>query len=386
MIFLILSLCLSSLPFPEKEMAPLFAEQESLCPQTDLKKPLSNLQLRELPTTYLSKHFSYELTLSPYEEGGYPFRIKLFPKKRFKEDLGTKQSPQLLSFILSAESKETFELMKEALAQAIGQMKTHSQFNIYLLQDRLYSFSSDHLFATKEQKEKARFFLQQAAYRPQKKSDQQFQSILERSDCQKLHTILFCGNRPPLSPKKIVQIDPKGPLSCSTFAFAKKGSDEEISLRLFSTLLRGNLSVNDKPSSFTRALCRGVKQLQRPFLIDSHICSLTEGVVLYNSLKYSPPLFLDKEVVLYGKMERLEPFELLIQGNVEKEIVHIQQTIYPRNSSIPSASIKPSLDQIRAFQCYIDFLEHKDLSKKVEAEKILLHYKQFLDLPKKKNR
>jgi len=101
------------------------------------------------------------------------------------------------------------------------------------------------------------------------------------------------------------------------------------------------------------------------------ITPLGDGVCTLPSKNLSNPVFLNKPFKFYAISNNADPFDILIQAQVDGRIIEVRKELKAvQNESIRS-KMKGILDHKKAADAFENFVKNRDLSKLDETNKQL---------------
>ncbi len=326
---------------------PPLIQSKNFILSLDLLKPplllpsltaLSSLpSLEELDTYILSTQFRYETEVIAEPHGeGYYFAVKIIPFS--SEDLRTLS--QNVFFVLDQSrslSEERFEAFKKSILRAIPYLGRDTRFNIVILNKHLEMLSKTLLPYEPDTLEQAKNFLSKISYNftvaPQDYSRlfSFFDETFPSPDSM-LNTVILLSDGAfykHFHTKKdsIAEICRKNKNRYHLYTVAA-GQDNYLgALDTISFHNQGELLYSKTQAALPRQLAILVKNLRYPKIHRLHLSPLnqeTAHVQFFSEKHFLSTLFADKPVTIYGKTDKLENLNLMIQGRVDEEWVNIR--------------------------------------------------------------
>lgn len=374
-----------ALASPELEDAPSDSEKRSL----NQSSRFTNAFLTEIPppshleTVSYHNEFDTSVHYSKREDGkGYLFSIKMKPS----QNLNFASPNQHYIFVVDGSSsikKHRFGVFKEGVGRALSYLGEGDSFNIVIADAEMIPFSKTPTPWSRASVSKARGFLMDQNYRGFFINYNAFDLLSNVSnyfapDKENIVVLITDGHSfKPLQDhkndfKKLTK-ESQGKFSVFT-ATASQGNNLSM-LDLLSTFNNGELMYSKTNASFSRQLSMLVKHIESFVAKDIHvnvtsIINDTE-IEFYPNEKTLPSLYADRPYIVYGCIDELKDFDLILQGRCGDKWVNIKQTISFKHAEKATHSIKKGMALQKAYVCYDYFLKNDDPFFLQEAQNIL---------------
>ena len=380
-----LSSGLIALAHPELEGPPSESETRSL----NQSNRFTRAFLTEIPppshleTISYNNEFNASVYYSKRDDGkGYLFSIKMKPG----ENLNFASPIQHYIFVRDGSSsikKHRFGVFKEGVGRALSYLNEGDSFNIIVADTDLTSFSKTPASWSKESVSRAKHFLIDRNYRGFFINYDAFDLLSNVSnyfapDKENVVVLITDGHSFKSIQhhkddfKKLVK-ESKGKFSVFT-ATASQGNNLSM-LDLLSTFNNGELMYSKTNASFSRQLAVLVKHIESFVAKDIHVnvtsSSQKTGIEFYPNEKTLPSLYADRPYIIYGSIDELKGFDLMLQGRCGDQWINIKQTISFKQAQKATHSIKKGIALQKAYVCYDYFLKNNDPFFLSEAQNIL---------------
>lgn len=301
--------------------------------------------LRELKTHVLSSSFKSELEVIPTPDGeSYYFSVKLYPQ--YPEEL--RKVPQNVIFVLDQSrtiSEERFESFKKGIIRSIPYLNPEANFTIVVLNKHLDTLSHHFLTYDKESLELVKSFLDNINYSftvaPQdytrvipflkekfQLNSKEFNTLILLSDGAAYKNYHF-------NKDKIADFCSKNKNLLQVYTVAS-GQDNYLGgLDMLAFHNHGQLVYSKTNTALPRQLAILVKNLRNPLANNLHISSIrneSDALEFYPSSGSFPGMYADQPLTIYGKTDRLQNIDLMVQGKLGNEWVNITQSINLRQA------------------------------------------------------
>jgi len=128
-------------------------------------------------------------------------------------------------------------------------------------------------------------------------------------------------------------------------------------------------------AAFSRQLAVMVKHIESLIAKDVqiHVTNVKQetGIEFYPNQHTLPALYADRAYTIYGAIDDLKDFDLILQGRCGDQWVNIKQHILFKHAEKASNTIKRGFALQRAYVCYDYYLKKDDPFFLAEAERIL---------------
>ncbi|QVL57706.1 MAG: hypothetical protein KFB93_01120 [Simkaniaceae bacterium] len=380
-----LSAGLIALAKPELEGPPSESETRSLNQSNRFTRaflteipPPSNLE-----TVSYNNEFNTDVHYSKREDGkGYLFSIKMKPG----EKLHFASPNQHFIFVIDGSSsikKHRFGVFKEGVGRALSYLGEGDSFNIVVADAELTPFSKTPTSWSEESSARAKRFLIERNYRGFFINYNAFDLLSNVSnyfspDKENIVVLITDGhsfksiNDHKEDFKELVT-ESKGKFSVFT-ATASQGNNLSM-LDLLSTFNNGELMYSKTNASFSRRLSVLVKHIESLVAKDIHVnvTSIKQetGIEFYPNESTLPSLYADRPYTVYGSINELKDFDLILQGRCGEQWINIKQSISFKHAQKATHSIKKGIALQKAYVCYDYFLKNDDPFFLREAQIIL---------------
>ena len=336
-----------------------------------------------LETATYKEEFNTQVHYSKREEGkGYLFAIKM----KAKPSLHFSSPHQHFIFVIDGSSsikRHRFGVFKEGVSRSLGYLKQGDSFNILVADAELIPFSKTSVAWNDRSREQANRFLFDRKYRGFFINYDPFDllsSVTKYLDPEKENVIVMITDGHSLQNFKTHKEDfqelseaSKGRFSVHT---ATASTDNNLMmLDLLSTFNNGELMYSKTHAAFSRQLAVLVKHIESLVAKDVqiHVTDVKQetGIEFYPNKQALPALYADRAYTIYGTIDDLKDFDLILQGRSGNQWVNIKQHISFRHAEKASNSIKRSFALQRAYVCYDYYLKKDDPFFLAEAERIL---------------
>ncbi len=336
-----------------------------------------------LETVTYREEFDTQVHYSRREDGkGYLFAIKM----KAKPSLHFPSPHQNFIFVIDGSSsikKHRFGVFKEGVSRSLGYLKEGDSFNILVADAELIPFSKTSVAWNHQSREQANHFLYDRTYRGffiNYDSFDLLSSVTKYLDPEKENVIVMITDGHSFQNFKAHKEDfqklaqaSKGRFSVHT---ATASSDNNLTmLDLLSTFNNGELMYSKTHAAFSRQLAIMVKHIEKLVAKDVqiHVIDVKQetGIEFYPNQHSFPALYADRAYTIYGTIDDLKDFDLILQGRCGDKWVNIKQHISFKHAEKASNTIKRSFALQRAYVCYDYYLKKNDPFFLAEAERIL---------------
>ncbi|MCB1082037.1 MAG: hypothetical protein KDK63_02715, partial [Chlamydiia bacterium] len=336
-----------------------------------------------LDTVTYSNEFDTEVHYTKKEDGkGYYFAVKL--KSGEKLNFGSPEKHFI--FVIDGSSsikKHRFGVFKEGVGRALSYLSERDSFNIVVADSKFRTLSEKPMPWSREASQKANQFLLAQEYRgffvnydpfdllkkvsnyihPEKEN-----IVVLMTDGHSFHTI-----KEHKEDFKKLLAESRGRFSVFT-ATASQGNNLSM-LDLLSTFNNGELMYSKTNAAFSRQLAVLVKHVETFVAKDIHVnvtsATSQTGIEFYPNEKTLPALYADRPYVIYGSIDELKDFDMILQGRAGDQWINIKQSVSFRHATHASHTIKKGMALQKAYVCYDYFLDKDDTFFLNEAQKIL---------------
>ena len=336
-----------------------------------------------LETVTYANEFDTEAHYMKREDGeGYFFALKMKPK----ENLTFSSPHQNFIYIIDGSSsikKHRFGVFKDGVHRCLGYMKEGDSFNILVADAEVIPMSKKSVALNGRSKLQARKFLEERKYRGFFINYNPFdllEKVSQYLDPEKDNVVVLITDGKGFKNFKTHKEDfqklaeaSKGRFSIYT---ASASHENNISmLDLLSAFNGGELMYSKTHASFSRCLARMVLHVEHLIAKDIRVHvtdrKLDTGIEFYPNHTTLPSLYSDKAYTIYGTIDQLKDFDLILQGKCGDQWINIKQHISFKHAEKASHSIQRSFALQQAYVCYDYYLKGEDPFFLNEAERIL---------------
>ncbi len=301
--------------------------------------------LSDLNTYVLSTEFRHELEVIASPDGeSYYFAVKLIPY--YPEDL--RKLHQNVFFVLDPSrsiSEERFDAFKKGILRSIPYLSQDATFNIIVL-NRHFDILNHHCLSNDKQSlELAKIFLENIGY-GFTISPQDFSKVIPfienkfKVSSSDINTIIILSDGTAykqyhVNKDKIADICLQNKNLFQIYTVASSQENYLGALDMIAFHNHGELIYSKTNAALPRQLAILIKNLRTPLANNLHVSTIrneSDTVEFFPPSGYMPALFADQPLVIYGKTDRLQNIDLMVQGKVEDEWINITQSINLRQA------------------------------------------------------
>jgi hypothetical protein len=313
------------------------------------KKALDYLSLmptlKDLHTHVMTHEFRNEVEVIASPDGeSYYFSVKLIPY--YPEDL--RKMNQNVYFVIDQSrtiSEERFEVFKKGILRSIPYLSSDATFNIIVLNKNCDVMSHVSLNNDKEAIEIAKNYLSKITYgfivAPQDYS--KVLSFIENKfspDKNSINTVILLSDGSyyknyHLDHDKIAEVCKTNHNLFQVYTVAASQDNYLGALDMIATHNHGELLYSKTNAALPRQLAILVKNLRNPIANNLYISTIrneSNTIEFFPSSGQLPAFFADHPLTIYGKTDRLQNIDLMIQGKVDDEWINISQSINLRQA------------------------------------------------------
>lgn len=326
----------------------------------------------------VSSEFSIKASGTPLpNKEGWGIEVELTASDVFRPKLVSQE----IIFVLDG-SKNTshkhFDTYKAGILRALKNLTPDTKFNIVYLGKTLEMLFKSSVSASQDKLLQGRRFVDKATSHQTQETGTILKTIVdlapEKSDTTLTTVVLMADSVLPQKQtiyyeeiqKLVKKVD--GNFHLVTAAL---NTIERKNLKFISLIGGGEDIEFSSTSSFIRKFSSFIRSYKYPYLMNIQITPLSDGVDILPSKNLTNPVYLTKPYKFYAISKSPEPFEILIQAQVEGKIIEVRKTVKPvQNESIRS-KIKGVLDHKKAADAFENYVKNRDLSKLDETNKQL---------------
>lgn len=344
--------------------------------------------LEQLHTISFSDEFTCNIEVIPNtKEEGYLFAITLEPTH--KQALSA--TPHNFIFLIDrsgAIDKNRFQTFKQAVAKSLLYLKEDDTFNIMTFDHETVSMSRESVYVSSSTKHAAKRFLES-----QKKG---FSYVLPNlyNVLLEAHALAKTSSLPTsvvllTNGKMLENFNPQDHLlselvssnkgNFSLFTACVSQNNNTLMLELLSTLNRGEMLYSETHAAFPRKLASLVKHANSLIAQDIHINAAVSGeplaVEFYPETSLSPNLYIDRPYTILGKINKLEDFDLVLQGRFCNNWLNVTKKISFKTATKGGHSLYRDYSIALAYNKYKEFLKDGNTACLNEAKQVLQPFK-----------
>lgn len=325
-----------------------------------------------LQTLLFQNEFDTEVHYTPKQDGeGYLFALKMKPTKRLQFD-----SPsQNVIFVLDGSNsvkKDRFNAFKNGVIKALPYMRDGDSFNVLIANTKLTPMHEKALPFNKQTSRLAKNFLRSHQYRGFFINYNAFDLISRVStyfDPDKENVIVLMTDGQSLNSLKhhkddFLTLATTNPIRFSIFTASASQDNNLTMLDLVSTFNQGELMYSKTNAAFPRKLAVLMKHIESFLAKDIHIGvasqKIEKGIEFYPNEKTLPSLYSDQPYMVFGSIDELKDFDLLLQGKAGDQWINVRQHISFKNAKKATHAMKRALALQQAYVCYDDYLQNKE--------------------------
>lgn len=340
----------------------------------------------ELQIEYTEEQFKSEVTVARRKDRkGYVFCVTLRPSDAF--DL----EPLQQHFVFVVDKSESIKKVRynnfrKGVNQALDYLNENDTFNVVVIDSKLSPLSEFPLPWVSSTVREAKKFLKGHEFSPFKShktnlyeqldelpqlfSKRAENTVVLLTDGASLHDI----KQKKFTLGRLLQEEREDYTLHTACASMRNNASM---LDLLSTFHRGEFVQSKTFASFPRKLARLVKHASHMVVKSPAVTAASEKVSdieLYPHSHAVPNIYSDRPFKIYGTIETLEDFDLVLQGKRNGHFVHMKFPVRLKEAGKPTSPIFKELATQQAYVCYENYLlEHDDYYLE-EAERKLDKY------------
>jgi hypothetical protein len=326
----------------------------------------------------VSKEFSAKAFATPLpNKEGYGIEIELTASDVFKPSL----LEQEIIFVLDG-SRNTptkhFDIYKAGILRALKNLTPDTKFNIVFLGKTVQTLFKSAMSASQDKLLQGKRFIDGIFSYQAPETGSLLKTIVdlapEKNDsCLTTLVLLADSILPQKQSIYYEEIQKLVKKVHGNFHLVTAALDTNFRKNLkFISLIGGGEDIEfNSSSSFVRKFSSFIRSYKYPYLMNIQITPLGDGVSILPSKNLSNPVFLNKPFKFYAISNNAEPFDILIQAQVDGRIIEVKKEIKAvQNESIRS-KMKGILDHKKAADAFENFVKNRDLSKLDETNRQL---------------
>ena len=341
---------------------------------------------RDIKVLSFDDEFGTTLTyFQKADRKGYDFALTLKLGKKFHAP----SFAQNFIFVLDCSAsikKHRYNTFKEAIIKAVPYMTSGDLFNVILADSKIRSMSKKPIAWNQDALDQVRSYLDRSEYRGYFANRNTFQLITEIEnyfDSEKENVVVLLTDGHSLkqiekekNAFKALAKKSKGLFSLFT-ASASQGNNITM-LDLISTFNNGEFMYSPTHAAFPRKLAIFVKHIKHLLAKDIYIQALAKDgteIRFYPNREAYPLLYSDTPYTVYGSINRLNDFDLILQGRFNNQWVNVQQPIsFASAKEVNRVTFERNFALQKAYSYYGDYLKESDPSLLKKAEEVLKHH------------
>lgn len=332
---------------------------------------------------------STSIEVIPRNDGeGYYFALTLSPEK--EEEL-TKTRQNVVFFLDRTSSilAPRYDAYRNGVIKSLQYLNEGDTFNIVVVDSNLHYFEEKPVAVTRATIRRARRFLQDLPFPKLKRTNVDLYDLLYElqdffTDNGNVNTAVLVSDG-----LSLFDMDHKGHTlrtilkknqgAVTLHCAAAGGKNNSAMLDLISTFLSGELAYAHSVASFPRKLARLVKKTNALLSNNIHVTPVTEDRMLdiefFTTNERMPHFYSGKPFTIYGSINKLENFKIVIQGKVGKRFMHYAKEISFATAQKSPPELYRFISINKAYAYYDLFLKEKDPNYLREAKGLLEKYK-----------
>jgi|GEM_PF-3432581 len=336
----------------------------------------------DLNTNSLFNPFESYIEVAPdSDKGGYLFSCELKLPKVF--DVAA--APQHYLFLVDrskAVKAHRYDVFKRAVLRALPYIRPEDTFNVALFDSRIKYVSDLDLPNTQNARAQVKQFFTEEKHAGLFKtlnvstllSDVKFE--MQKRDSLVNVVLLSSGDNLANMPEKrrflkhMLNLDAP---HVSIFATGCTDSGQNHPMHLISTFNGGEAMISPTNASYPRKFAGLIRRISHPIASNVHLTPIaTEGtgeIECYTANHIDRPnIYKDNVYKLYGHIDKLEDFELYLQGTGSDEYLNISQMISFEKALHRGTGLKKEIAQKQSLPYYFTYINDGDLDVFEKAE------------------
>ena len=317
-------------------------------------------------------------------QGGYFFGIELHLQKGL--ELPTQKQNFLFMIDRSKATDRTqYEAYKQGVLKSLTYLQKDDIFNIYIFDSRNKQLAPISLPATKQNIAKARNFLIDEKHGILFRSAKIYNLIEEMvgkvQDENQLTNIVFMAGPKTLSDLRTKRLDVASLLDrnkkhANLFFITSCDRENFSMMKLLATFNRGQAIYSPTNTSIPRKIANLVHRISRPIAKEMHVLTRSENakIELFSSKLNRTHLYKNNAFKVYGHINQLEDFDIILQGQGEENWLHMNQRIKLKNGLRVGRSLRKTLAGLQVLPLYKRYIDEGMPEHLWEATKITTHY------------
>lgn len=323
---------------------------------------------------------------------GYFFccKIKPNPKLHF---VSPKQNYIFLIDASGSIKKNRYDTFREGVNRSLDYLKEEDSFNILIADSEVHPMHGYSILWNEKNLKKGKTFLAEKQFRGyfanyntfdllsqvlpylQKERENVIILLTDGSSLQNLKT-----HRETL--KELIKQNKQG-ISFSLYTAASGQKNNLAMLEVLSRFNGGELMYSQTNTAFPRKFARFIKHMESFIAKEIRLNTLftvpNDKIEFYPNLVSLPSLYFDEPYTIYGTIDELKEFDLLLQARSGEHWLNIKQTISFEKAEKGGHSLRRKCALQQAYTCYDYYLSKEDPFFLKEAEKLLNPY--LIDSP-----
>lgn len=317
-------------------------------------------------------------------ETGYPFRVTLTPKT----NVHFKRITQNYYFLIDRTHSihhQRYELTKAAVINALNYLYPGDTFNVMVFDDEVVRFAPHTVIASPDNISRAQQFIKIQRHGRAFTSTDLYTSLEQMLPTEvpekEVNTLILLSDGDTyLSREKqkemIAAWTAKNAGKMSLYSVPMGGGNNLPLLEMLSSLNKGYMTHASKDREATSVLQQLVQQINHPIGKDLIATPILKGnqahISIYPSTKRLPNLYENSSYTLFGSIDRLENFNLFIQGRYYDELLDINIPIdFSKAQLVTDGSLQPQIARQKAYLFYENYLHDGYKEYLNQAKKLL---------------
>lgn len=357
--------------------------RDALLPKTN-KDELRGFDYNSLGAIASSDDFNLAVEYSPRKEGGYIFKLELFPKPGVK----FKRVKHNVFFLVDRSNSIRFtryEITKAAVAKALALLHAGDTFNVLVFDDSIVRLSPQNLSWSSANVNYARSFISNQKPGGVFASTDLYSSlgmiVPEAVAENEVNTaILLSDGDTYLSSDKqrssIGSWTKQNSGKVSLYAVASGKGNHLALLDLLSVINKGSLHYSTTDRGLEGTLFNLIQSIRNPIGKDVTVTTLPSvpnmKIEIYPVSQFLPNLYENIPYVVYGVIERLADFHVFFQGRYYDKFLDIKQKVDFKNAKkVDGAGLEKKWVVQQAYVSYSKYLEDGRPEHLIHAKQLL---------------
>ncbi len=327
---------------------------------------------------------NFDIKTSFFPDGdSYIFSITVTPTQNLEEER-IKQNTYFLIDTSSEIEKHKITVFKKSVFKALSSLQEGDFFNIYLLDKTTEKLTPYNLKVSLPNIRLAQEFLEKHQEKPFFASFDLLKGLQETlkqiPEDDEVHTVILLTNgkltsNPSVTKKEITKLLEKNEGKINLFTITAGKNNNIVNLDMLSSLFGGKLLYSDTNASLPRKLGSFIKSLHSPLIKDISISLETAdpkaNISIFPLNTKTPNLHQKEPFIIMGKINRLTPISLTLEGRNEEGWILLQKELDFEMAEESSNAIKKEWELRQTASLYGKFLEDSKSIHLKEAKEVL---------------